>query len=246
VIAAEEMGCPSLPDHDAAMRAAVERIRTAVPDGRTVLLAHAFVPGGEESESERALTVGGAGEVGGDAFDGFTYVALGHLHRAQVLSGGLIRYSGSILKYAFSEESHRKSIELVEMDGAGAIHAERVALRPRREVRTLSGEFDELVRNPAGAREDLLSVTLLDAAPILDAKLRLSEIYPNVLQVQQPSFLKAGSGPLETPDCSRIEDAELFAAFFEQVNGRAMTKEEAAELKSVLEMFLLAQREAVA
>jgi exonuclease SbcD len=64
VIAAQELGCGSLPDHDAAMRAAVGRTRAAVPGGRTVLLAHAFVPGGEESESERALTVGGAGEVG--------------------------------------------------------------------------------------------------------------------------------------------------------------------------------------
>lgn len=246
VIAAEELACPSICDHDTAMRAAIERIRAAVPSGRAVLMAHAFVPGVEESESERALTVGGAGTVASDAFDGFDYVALGHLHRAQELSGGRIRYSGSILKYAFSEEKHTKSVELVEMDAAGRTSISRVPLTPRREVRTLSGRFDELLRTPPGNREDLLAVTLLDSAPILDAKLRLSEVYPNVLQVQQPNFLRPDAGPLESQDYDRMQDADLFASFFQQVNGREMTPEEAAEIKAVLEAFRMAQREVLA
>jgi exonuclease SbcD len=245
VIAAEELACPSICDHDTAMRAAVERIRAAVPSGRSVLMAHGFVPGAEESESERALTVGGAGTVGADAFDGFDYVALGHLHRAQEIGDGRIRYSGSILKYAFSEEKHAKSVELVEMDAAGRCRVERALLIPRREVRTLSGRFDELLRNPSGNRGDLLAVTLLDATPILDAKLRLSEIYPNVLQVQQPNFLRPGAGPLESPDYGGMQDSDLFAAFFAQVNGREMTPEEAAELKTALDAFRMTQREAL-
>jgi exonuclease SbcD len=244
-IAADELACPSICDHDTAMRAAIERIRTAVPSGRAVLMAHAFVPGTEESESERALTVGGTGTVATDAFDGFAYVALGHLHRAQALGDGRIRYSGSILKYAFSEESHVKTVELVDMDEAGRCNVERVALTARREVRTLTGRFDELLRDPVGAREDLLAVTLLDSAPILDAKLRLNEIYPNLLQVQQPNFLRPGTGPLETPDYGAMHDSELFAAFFKQVTGRELSSEEAAELGSVLESFRMAQREAL-
>jgi exonuclease SbcD len=139
-IAADELACPSICDHDTAMRAAIERIRAVVPSGRAVLMAHAFVPGTEESESERALTVGGAGTVAADAFDGFAYVALGHLHRAQALGDGHIRYSGSILKYAFSEECHVKTVELVDMDEAGRCNVERVALTPRREVRTLAAD----------------------------------------------------------------------------------------------------------
>jgi exonuclease SbcD len=245
-LAAEELACPSICDHDTAMRAAIERIHEAAGGARSVLMAHASVPGAEESESERSLTVGRAGTVGADAFEGFGYVALGHLHRAQTVGEDRIRYSGSILKYGFSEESQTKSVELVEMDRRGRCRAERVALTPLREVRTLRGTFDELVRNPGRTgREDLLSVTLLDATPILDAKLRLGEVYPNVLQVEQPNFLRPAAAAVG-PNYAAMGDSELFAAFFRQVTGRELDVDEAAELDSVLECLRASRREVTA
>ena len=111
MLAADELDCPSICDHDTAMRAAGERVRAAVPAGRTVLMTHAFVAGGEISESERTLTVGGAGTVAADAFDGFTYVALGHLHRRQSLRGERLHYSGALMKYAFEESATAATYE---------------------------------------------------------------------------------------------------------------------------------------
>jgi DNA repair protein SbcD/Mre11 len=243
-LAADELGCPTICDHDTAMRAAIERIRTAVPRGRSVLLAHAFVPGAEESESERGFSVGGTGTVALDAFDGFDYVALGHLHRAQAAGRETVRYAGSIHRYAFSEEAQEKSIELVDMDAGGRCRVERVLLTPRRQVRSLTGYFRDLLRDPHPAgRDDLLAVTLLDTSPILDARLRLAEVYPNVLQVQQPNFLRPGAAPASQNSYASMEDADLFAAFFEQVAGGPMTREQAAELEKVLEVLQAEERE---
>ena len=245
MLAADELNCPSICDHDTAMRAAVERVRAAAPAGRSVLMTHAFVAGGEISESERTLTVGGAGTVAADAFDGFTYVALGHLHRAQALTE-TVRYSGSILKYSFSEEHHAKSVELVEIDGPGGCRIERVPLTPRRDVRTMQGRFDDLMRAPGSVgRNDLIGIDLLDSEPILDAKLRLSEIYPNVLQVRQANFLHTGGSGRGT-DTSTLDDAALFAAFFQQVTGRELSTEEAAEFASVQDEVTMREREVVA
>jgi exonuclease SbcD len=92
----EKLGDPSLKDHDSAMRAAVSAIRDHhLPDARSVLLAHAFVVGGAESESERPLSVGGSGTVSASCFDGFDYVALGHLHRPQGIAITRTRDTGA-------------------------------------------------------------------------------------------------------------------------------------------------------
>src|SRR5438094_380072 len=83
--------------------------------GRSVVLAHAFVVGGQGGESERSLTLGGVDHVPGSVFDGIDYAALGHLHGPQRLAEHL-RYSGSPLAYSFSEAAHRKSVWLVDLD----------------------------------------------------------------------------------------------------------------------------------
>jgi exonuclease SbcD len=99
-------------DHDAAFAWLAPQLQTlcttrcttlCTPTRRRVLVAHAFVAGGTESESERQISVGGTGQIAAHRVAGFDYVALGHLHRPQALAGGRIRYSGSPLAYSSSE-----------------------------------------------------------------------------------------------------------------------------------------------
>src|SRR3954469_1223090 len=98
------LDCEDVVDHDSAMRALVAQIKAVHSNGdRKILMAHAFVAGGSECESERPLSVGGAGTVDAANFGGFNYVALGHLHCPQRIGGGEVRYSGSLLKYSFDE-----------------------------------------------------------------------------------------------------------------------------------------------
>src|SRR4051794_34974326 len=138
------LGCDELPDHDAAMRALLTQIRsTHPPAARAVLVAHAFVAGGTGCESERPLSVGGAGTVAPDAFAGFHYAALGPLHRPQSLNGGSLRYSGSLLKYSFDETAGGKSVELVEMAADGSCRCETFPLTARRDVRRIEGLLED-------------------------------------------------------------------------------------------------------
>jgi exonuclease SbcD len=132
---------------------------------RRVVMAHGWVTGGAASESERDITVGGVGQVPASTFDGFSYVALGHLHGQQTLAGHL-RYSGSPLPYSFSEATHRKGSWLVELDAAGATRAERVPAPVYRKLSVLRGRIADLLGSPAYAQyeNDFVSVTLTDPA----------------------------------------------------------------------------------
>ena len=138
----------SIHGHEAAVSALSAQLRTKLPaNARSVAIGHCWVTGGKESESERPLTVGGTGEVGAACFDGFQYTALGHLHRPQEVADG-VHYSGSLLKYSFSEVDHRKSVSLVDLDATGSVEVERIPLTPRHDVRVIEGALDELLQGP--------------------------------------------------------------------------------------------------
>ena len=127
------------------------------------MLAHGWVTGGVASESERDITVGGVGQAPAELFDGFSYVAMGHLHGQQTVAGHL-RYSGSPLPYSFSEASHHKGSWLVELDDAGLARAERVPAPTYRRLSVLRGRLADLLSSPAYAdnEQDFVSVTLTD------------------------------------------------------------------------------------
>lgn len=234
----QALGRDDLHTHDAATRAAVEAIRARVPAGvRSVLVAHAFVAGGAVADSERLLSVGGSGTVGADAFDGFDYVALGHLHRPQRVRSDRIVYAGSLLKYSFSEADDKKSVAVVEMDAAGACAVARVPLVPRRETRVVEGNLEALL---AGAdendRDDYVHIRLLDTGALLDPMGRLRRVYPNALSMERVrprgtgDDAAAGRGDHRKRTC-----VDLFSDFYEQVTGEPVTEAQHAELARVVE-----------
>ena len=110
--------------HEAVLTAAADRIRADARErglDRVVVAAHAFVTGAEQSPSERDIRVGGIGDAPASVFAGFSYAALGHLHGPQAVpapGGTVARYSGSPLAFSFGEARQRKSVTLVELDGA--------------------------------------------------------------------------------------------------------------------------------
>ncbi|HMM21730.1 MAG TPA: exonuclease SbcCD subunit D [Selenomonadales bacterium] len=233
--------------HEQALQAAVAQIGGKVPPGaRRVAVAHAFVAGGAGSESERPLAVGAVAAVPPAVFNGFHYVALGHLHRPQPVGGEHIRYAGSLLKYSFDEAGHQKAVNLVELDKDGRVRLEAIALTPRRDVRCVTGYLEELLaRGEKDANSsDYIAVTLQDRGPILDVIGKLRRVYPNVLQLER-SESPAGEGRAAAPrvDHRRQSEADLFADFFRQATGQAMAEGEAAALARLLEEFYRRERE---
>lgn len=220
-------------DHDSAMRCCVQRLAGA-SEARSVLIAHAFVVGGSTSESERPLIVGGTGTVSAASFAGFSYTALGHLHRSQSLEDGRVQYAGSLLKYSFDEAAHTKSVSVVDIGARGECEVKRIELKAKRDVRCIKGKFDELLRNPPkGNREDYLKITLEDDSPVFEAQQRLRDVYPNVLELELAYMMRATSSDPTRVDHRTLGPAELFAQFYQYVNGEPWTEDQAASFSSV-------------
>lgn len=217
---ADALGVPCA-SHDEAMAALLARIDPA-PGARHVLVAHCFVHGGEVRDSERPLSVGGAQTVSLSNFAPFHYTALGHLHNRQSFADGRVRYSGSLMKYSFSESEDQKSVLLVDLDGDGAVDVEAVPLAPTRDVRVIEGAFDTLLAEaPLRGRDDYLLARLTDTRAILDVMATLRRVYPNLLHVERPAMVAEGRGVLPV---ERLHTGEmpLVEDFWRQVTGHPL------------------------
>lgn len=237
-------------NHDQALQGLVSRAVAHVPAGvRKVALAHAFVTGCDESESERPLTaLGGAGKVDFSRFNDFHYTALGHLHRPQTAGGEHIRYAGSLMKYSFSEALHRKSVYLVELDGRGDIsYQEAIELTPRHDMRCIEGTLEEVLKNAGSdtAREDYIKVILHDRGALLDPIGKLRSVYPNVMDIERPELASITGSYGPGRDFHRLSELELFASFFAQVTGEELSRSEKDALARMLDDFYHREREGI-
>lgn len=176
---------------------AMRRIKPRLdPGSYNVLLAHCFAAGSSPSESERSF-VGAAEEVSVSLFEGFDYVALGHLHRHQG-AGPVARYPGSPLAYSFSEAEAQpdKGFLLVEL-GPGGRTEEFLPLVPLHRVVRISGSFSELSAPGAfpGHGQDYVEIRLTDSLPVLDPIDALKLNFPNLLSLRQAAFELEAPGP---------------------------------------------------
>lgn len=166
----------------------MDRIRADLagrPEGtRSVVLAHAFVTGGQASDSERDIAVGGVEAVPAGVFDGVDYAALGHLHGCQTINER-VRYSGSPLAYSFSEADHRKSMWLVELGPAGEITAERLDTPVPRSLARLRGRLEDLLDDLAltGREDSWIEAVLTDPVRPQDPMARLTARFPHTLSL---------------------------------------------------------------
>ena len=94
-----------------------------------LVTGHLHVAGGLESEgAERRILVGGEHAVPADVFpDEARYVALGHLHKAQGLGRGHVRYCGSLIPLSAAEQPYRHGVTLVTL-GSGPAEIEQIAI----------------------------------------------------------------------------------------------------------------------
>ena len=220
-----------------ALRTAVEalhidRIR------RNVLVTHQFITGAARSDSEE-ISVGGTDNVDASVFDGFDYVALGHIHGPQNIGSERIRYCGTPLKYSFSEVSHEKSVTVVDMGKDGDLAVRTVPLRPLHDMREIEGTYEELTYRPAYEgtdTDDYLHITLTDEEDIPDAIGKLRLIYPNLMCLDYNNSRTRAAGMLsDIADVERRSPLDLFGEFYEQQNGRPMSDEQEAFAREIME-----------
>lgn len=231
--------------HDAVTRLALQRIRADRQQlerrgakQRAVVVAHTFVAGGAVSDSERELTVGNVERVSVEAFAGFDYVALGHLHGSQQLDGPRLAYSGTPLPYSFSEQHQRKSVRIVELDAQGTPAVELVPLGVGRPLRSLEGELEQLLQDPQleAAVQARLKVVLTDAVQPLQAMQRLRQRFPHVVELRHQPPQRQHSSTEERQRSVRQARTplQLAGAFFTDQQGRPADPEEAELLRAAL------------
>ncbi len=201
--------------HHAVMSEAMRRVRSDLaghPGARSVVVAHAWVAGADPSDSERDVSVGGLGTIAPAAFEGVDYVALGHLHGPQEprpAGSTRLRYSGSPLRYSFSEATHEKSVTIVEFGSAGAVDLRAVPISQPRGMAVLSGLIDELLDPALHADHlaDWVSAVVTDDRRPTQMWPRLQERFPHLLQVRheptsgfvndRPAIVRSEQKPLE-------------------------------------------------
>jgi exonuclease SbcD len=228
-------------DHAAVLGAALDLVRTELslhpPGTRSVVLAHAFVTGGEPSDSERDITAGGVASVPVSVFDGIDYVALGHLHGCQAVTER-VRYSGSPLAYSFSEYLHTKVMLIVELGRDGSVATERIMCPVPRPVLRLRGRLEELLALPEhpAHQEAWIEVTLTDPHRPHDAMARLRARFPHTLAlVFEPEGATGDGAASYAGRLKDRTDQQITEDFVTHVRGDAPGPEERALLGEALE-----------
>ena len=220
-----------------AVRAAVGHMEIDL-SVRNVLVAHQFVTGAVRSESED-VSVGGMDNVDASVFDGFDYVALGHIHGPQQIGRETVRYCGTPLKYSFSEKDHVKSVTVVTLGEKGETAVRTIPLTPRHEMREIRGTYDELtlLKNYEGtATDDYLRVILTDEEDVPDAQARLRTIYPNIMKLEYDNRrTRASSEIAAVEEMEKKSGVELFDEFYAAQNGQPMSEEQRAFVTETLE-----------
>lgn len=205
---------------------------------RNILITHQFVTGAELSESEDII-VGGTDNVSGEVFDGFDYVALGHIHREQTVGKDNIRYCGTPLKYSFSEAKHIKSVTILDFKDKENIEYSKIPLTPLRDMREIRGTYDELTLKSNYENtnvDDYLHITLTDEEDIPDAIGKLRSIYPNIMKLDYDNLRTRGSGIVDAIENIESKSPfELFADLFKQQNNQDMSEEQEEIMRNLID-----------
>lgn len=204
---------------------------------KNILLAHQFVmwdgklPEQCDSESISLNYVGTLDAIDVNLLNDFDYVALGHIHRPQKIKRDTVRYSGTPLKYSFSEVNDKKSVTIIDTDNIDNI--ELVELKPLRNMQVLKGTYEEVMNMKS--TDDIIKVELENENTIISPMEEIKKRFKNAISLVFINKMESNK-ELELKEIK--EDAkpyELFSSFFLEQNGREMMEEENEYIKSVID-----------
>ena len=203
---------------------------------RKVLVTHQFytASGVEPSRSDsETVYVGGAGNADISAVEGFDYVAMGHIHKAQCVGRPSRRYCGTLLKYSAGESRDEKSLTVVTLKEKGTEPViATLPLHPLRDVKQMSGTLEELLRQGC---EDYVSLTLTDERMPYQPREKLLEVFPNMLELKVENTRTRLALENMSEAGEPANPLERFEKFYEEVNGCPMNEEERDVMKQILE-----------
>lgn len=229
------------------IRTYTDALRTALRSDasagrRRILMTHQFVTGAARCDSEEPV-VGGLDNVDATVFEGFDYVALGHIHSPQNIGSETIRYCGTPLKYSFSEVHQEKSATIVTMKEKGHVSVETRPLRPRRDLRQIKGTYDQLTLKSfyenTSYRKDYMYITLTDEEDIPDAVSRLQVIYPYIMKLDYDNARTRSHQRIDaTEEAESKSPMELFEELYALQNNRPMSEKQKEFASALMEKVM--------
>lgn len=217
-----------------AMEVVLKNIKQNFKKGNSnILMCHCFVSGSVLSESDRTAMVGGSSVVPSGIFDGFDYVAMGHLHKAQDRSYN-IRYSGSPIKYSFSEASHLKTITMLEIEDG--IKYEELEIVPLRETRIIRGTFDEVLEFANGdtKRDDFIKIEITDMYAGMEAVELFRTYYANLLNITG-KMNETEENQLTVEELYTLSPNHILEKFYKETTGCEVTEEQLKLFQKAME-----------
>lgn len=233
---------PEIRSQQDAMKAVTQRLSASMDKNeRNIMITHGYVRGTEEPEtceSERPLSIGGSDMVSYELFDDFCYTALGHLHSPQKAGRDSIRYSGSLMKYSFSEVKQKKGVNIVNIDENGAVDIKVRNLIPIRDMRIIRGELKNLTDPEvykSANQEDYIKAVLTDKGELLDPMRKLKSIYPNIMLLEIEDRGGRGEYLLSSQASRGRSKLELFSEFYKYINDAELAQESAGIMSKIIE-----------
>lgn len=217
-----------------AMEVVLKNIKQNFKEGNSnILMCHCFVSGSVLSESDRTAMVGGSSVVPSGIFDGFDYVAMGHLHKAQD-RGYNIRYSGSPIKYSFNEASHLKTITMLEIENG--IKYEELEIVPLRETRIIRGTFDEVLEfaNHDMKRDDFIKIEITDMYAGMEAVELFRTYYANLLNITG-KMNETEENQLTVEELYTLSPKHILEKFYKETTGCEVTEEQLKLFEKAME-----------
>lgn len=216
------------------------------PEIPSIAMGHLYAKGVTTSESERDIHIGNAAAIDSAIFsDSFEYVALGHIHRPQIVGGNpMIRYSGSPIALSFSEKEDQKCVLVTELKNSKFSLPEVVFVPKKRQLKKVSGNFEEVKNKlenytPDFELESLVEIEIVEeefsAVLLSNVEQLISEYASNAkftILKSKTSFLK---GAKDTSDLfergESIEDLKPLDVFEKLLESESLSDEKNAMIK---------------
>ena len=227
----------------------------------SIAMGHLYAIGADPSDSERDIHVGNAAAIDASIFSGFDYVALGHIHRPQIIGKNeMVRYSGSPIALSFSEKKDIKSVVIIELQDGKFSSPEIVVVPKFRELKKIAGDYSQVTEALKNYKPDFplvsfveLEINEAEFSPLMLAKVEdLKLSYQESLDftiLKGRTIFKAGTK--DTSDLfesgANIEDLKTTDVFSKRLESENLSVEQIAGLTDAfIEILELVQEKEVA
>ena len=229
----------TLTTHNAATKRVIDEIYKNLDTNKTnILVAHTFVSGGLETDSEREISVGTVENVAVEVFDKFDYVALGHLHNPNAIKEERLKYSGSPMAYSFSEASQTKGMRLIEVTKE-RYSEEFIPLKQKRKLHNISASYEEVLtkefQQNFDCKNDYFSMELSGLEGITDPLPRIKEYYPNTLILKQKRNTGIDNEVKLDREMLTKSPLQLIEGFYNEQTGSELTEGQKRVLVNIID-----------